>query len=1095
MRNLKRALSLLLSSTMVLGMLVMGSSAKTFTDAEDISNAEAVTIVDGLDVMNGYPDGSFKPEGIVTRAEMAVVISKMLYGPEFNPANFEGAGTFTDTPDWAEGYINLCASLNIIAGRGNGIFDPDATVTTSEAAAMFLRTLGYLQTSEEFGTDWQLAVTSKATNLGLYGDLKLSINEGLSRENVAEMAFNTLFAQRVAYDDYRGLYVKANDRNVVVTNGTEDENNTLAQNTFGLYVAEGVVVANGYTQENLMAGSSQSGYTNVVFEEAVDLDRDGKATDTNYDFEYATGIDMIGHAVSVYYRVEKKTPVVFTMVDEATLVGTVDAGRSGDISKAANALGFKKDTVMDVIGADKAILNYDEDVTVVKGDIASDATGSHIYSDEKLLLISNSGNLQVDYVIVLDQMLDKIDDIDTDDDETTYYLEQQTAIGNVLPVESVEKGDYVITTHIGNGANEDMVVAQKAILKDANITKLIGKSTASATLNGIVADGVTYPESLVDVTAGLSDTTVFQAVNRLGDATLILDLDGELMGLAETPKKDIGYSYVAQFGLIHDKSEDGLTYEDKLTALIYFADGTSEVRVVDLTNEAGATSNETADAIKTQVSTLNSTTVAGLNVKASGVKADGAYIGIYYVKENANGTVKLVDITTLSPNANANTSASDDIWYNDGIKVQGYWGNPLNDLKITKGHALQMRDGNFIFNPNNGFNSSNNRVYANSDTVFYYVDGEYGSTTDPLTVVPCVGIENAYTFTNDGVLLREYWMTLNETSARNLVKAVLVEGLELGATDVYFYNQGDFHAYEDADGKGVVDFYAYDMDGKAATLTYDGYADVAAARIAAQSKPTGFYTAGAKQLNTVWVTDGKESGTTGTIYGVGAIAQYSEIAQNLIAVLDQGTVATADDVENWGIIFDDAKVIDLTGHGINSVAKLISETKLDKNGLRNHVEIAYSFSGNTFEAGAVFVTAYETKSEAGTGVVDNGTVDANLTTVSIGGVNYRYTKAYDTIEKALANVSTYSVSDQAGNIGSVNINVNSTDGTNYYVSSTTANDAAGVKLAAGAMPAAVANNATTVTATLRAGDYIVVSVGDNTGVSDIAGFIVIEIVP
>ena len=198
MRNLKRALSLALAFVMVMSLMIVGTSAKTFTDAEDISNVEAVTIVDGLSVMNGYPDGSFKPEGIVTRAEMAVVISKMLYGPNFNPANFVGAEAFTDTPAWAEGYINLCASLGIIAGRGNGIFDPDATVTTSEASAMFLRALGYLQTEAEFGSDWQLAVTSKATNLGLYGDLELSINAGLSRENVAVMAFNTLFAPRFA---------------------------------------------------------------------------------------------------------------------------------------------------------------------------------------------------------------------------------------------------------------------------------------------------------------------------------------------------------------------------------------------------------------------------------------------------------------------------------------------------------------------------------------------------------------------------------------------------------------------------------------------------------------------------------------------------------------------------------------------------------------------------------------------------------------------------------------------------------------------------------------------------------------------------------
>ena len=37
---------------------------------------------------------------------------------------------------WAESYINYCYSLGIIAGRGNGKFDPAATVTGNEAAKM-----------------------------------------------------------------------------------------------------------------------------------------------------------------------------------------------------------------------------------------------------------------------------------------------------------------------------------------------------------------------------------------------------------------------------------------------------------------------------------------------------------------------------------------------------------------------------------------------------------------------------------------------------------------------------------------------------------------------------------------------------------------------------------------------------------------------------------------------------------------------------------------------------------------------------------------------------------------------------------------------
>ena len=83
MRNLKRALSLALASVMLLGMMVVGSSAKgidDFTDKAEIVNQDAVAVTSAIGLFDGYEDGSFGPENVVTRAEMAVIISTMLYG-------------------------------------------------------------------------------------------------------------------------------------------------------------------------------------------------------------------------------------------------------------------------------------------------------------------------------------------------------------------------------------------------------------------------------------------------------------------------------------------------------------------------------------------------------------------------------------------------------------------------------------------------------------------------------------------------------------------------------------------------------------------------------------------------------------------------------------------------------------------------------------------------------------------------------------------------------------------------------------------------------------------------------------------------------
>ena len=91
MRNLKRALSLALASVMLLGMMVVGSSAKgidDFTDKAEIVNQDAVAVTSAIGMFEGYEDGSFGPENVVTRAEMAVIICTMLYGAGVNVNQF-----------------------------------------------------------------------------------------------------------------------------------------------------------------------------------------------------------------------------------------------------------------------------------------------------------------------------------------------------------------------------------------------------------------------------------------------------------------------------------------------------------------------------------------------------------------------------------------------------------------------------------------------------------------------------------------------------------------------------------------------------------------------------------------------------------------------------------------------------------------------------------------------------------------------------------------------------------------------------------------------------------------------------------------------
>ncbi len=102
----------------------------------------AKTLVE-LGVITGYGDGKFGGEKDVTRAEMAVIIMRALGISEGMPGG-SPSGTFSDTRNhWAAPYIDYAKEKGLINGYSDGTFKPDSNVTYYEALAMIIKSLGY----------------------------------------------------------------------------------------------------------------------------------------------------------------------------------------------------------------------------------------------------------------------------------------------------------------------------------------------------------------------------------------------------------------------------------------------------------------------------------------------------------------------------------------------------------------------------------------------------------------------------------------------------------------------------------------------------------------------------------------------------------------------------------------------------------------------------------------------------------------------------------------------------------------------------------------------------------------------------------------
>ena len=206
MRNLKRALSLLLSSTMVLGMLVMGGSAAGYKDV-DASNdhQEAIEVLQAVGVMSGVDnEGNFDPDGSVTRNQMAVIMAHLL---NLDYDYYRGTNPFTDVPEWAAPYVAACAAEGVIAGIGNNQFGGEMKVTAAQASLMIMKALGYFQNAEDFGSDWQVATIRQASYINLFDKIDSNAESALTRGQVAQLVLNGLQSDMVYFTGDKGIQI------------------------------------------------------------------------------------------------------------------------------------------------------------------------------------------------------------------------------------------------------------------------------------------------------------------------------------------------------------------------------------------------------------------------------------------------------------------------------------------------------------------------------------------------------------------------------------------------------------------------------------------------------------------------------------------------------------------------------------------------------------------------------------------------------------------------------------------------------------------------------------------------------------------------
>ena len=446
--NLKKVLALVLAFACAFTMF----AGAAFTDSADIkdANTEAVDTLVALGVINGYTDGSFKPNGTVTRAEMAKMIYTIRSGGNSDASAYNDDKTsFTDIGShWARGYIKYCQSLGIIAGKSNTKFCPNDKVTAQEAAKMLLVTLGYnADKAGLVGANWASKTNALADEAGLLEDVNTSFTAACPRQYAAQLIYNTIFAPTVVLRD--GVYTNETY--------TGADNKTVGEKYMGLKTSIGTL--NGVVKE-----SNKDTYKlTLTMTTANQKDSD------KYKGDYVSSFTKVAkdysaltnRVVKVLFKASDEVYGVFATDDSSVLNGVVnDYAINGGKLKFDGTKYTIKGTVN--VTEDKADLSP----AVTVSNYVTNATGATKAADVKVVLDDDDKVISMD---VTKYMVGKVSYVGKDYVNVVYKagfgvanfsgyskLDKDSCNSDVS---GLKKDDYVIITNSKVNSKLDAVKA------------------------------------------------------------------------------------------------------------------------------------------------------------------------------------------------------------------------------------------------------------------------------------------------------------------------------------------------------------------------------------------------------------------------------------------------------------------------------------------------------------------------------------------------------------------------------------------------------------------------------------------------------------
>ena len=553
-----------------------------FTDQADIKATDAVNMLSSLGVITGYTDGSYQPNKVVTRAEMAKMIFVVRNNKIDDSAYQSNYSKLTDISNhWAKGYIKFCESQGIIAGKGNNKFDPDSPVTGVEAAKMLLVVAGYdTDKAGLTGSAWRTNTLKYAGAAGILDDVNAALEQGLPRQYAAQMIYNTLDVNRVKWS-------KDSESFDDVLNGGVKE--TVGHAYMGLTKSTGTLVTvkkdTIALEPNTIDGAESDAISTSTKNGVVSYKYADKFTKVSEDYT-----SLLGQKVKVLFKDGKTNSVLGVYPTSDNTAYTVN---QADVDTDASKI---------KVNNTKLSLDSNGATVYVDGVETGKWTKAADFKDEKsadvLTLIDSDDDNDIDTVYVKTYTVGKVTYASSSsiivNGKTYKYDDENIADG-------IKKDDWAIITENLFDDCKDIVKADMATTK-VEATKNQGKDPSADKVQ-FKLDGTWYV---------VSDASSADIKNnaKSGVTVKAVTVNGILFYAEKTSGSD-STSTLTDVALVVAK---GTGVDGKRVKLAFFDGTTKTVNVGDDANGAVTSANN-----------IKSTTVAGTDVGYAALQEGGVY--------------------------------------------------------------------------------------------------------------------------------------------------------------------------------------------------------------------------------------------------------------------------------------------------------------------------------------------------------------------------------------------------------------------------------------------------------------------------------------